>query len=102
MTEIVPRMRILSAKRGSPLEPDRRDKLIQEFCEEVETVVCLEVLGQADDSALQLLYSDWIHWKYANHTVEDRRNLLVKSISITPRMLRSVPKEPSLNVVKLK
>lgn len=102
MQENLVRLRKTAAECGDRGSAEARDTSIRAFLEELESVVCKQIVDLMPDQQLRNLYVSWTNQLLLGLDTLSRRTWLVEGISITPSAAgRHIQPAPPENVVSL-
>lgn len=84
MTKNLARLRVLAAENGDTGSAEARDTSIQAFLDELEGVVCRQVVDLLPDSNLRALYVGWTSQLLAGLDTESRKVWFSEGVIIAP------------------
>lgn len=103
MRETLARLRKVAAEHGDTGSAEARDTSMMAFLNELEAVVCAQVIHLLPDAQLRALYVRWTQQLIAGLDEPSRYNWLAEGVIISPAPQgRQLPeKQPQGNVTSL-
>jgi hypothetical protein len=76
------RLRKSAAHGGDTGSPDERDRLISGFLEELQSVICAEVIDRSTDAQLRSWYVKWANALLAGATEDQRATWMSEGVIV--------------------
>lgn len=84
---LLARLRMISVDQKIAGSAISRDNCINRFIEEFESLASTQLLEKCEDETLFLVYRSWMTWCVQDSTPEQRAQLLMSCIRVSPTLL---------------